>query len=261
MQPPHIAILGDGQHQQGCGRCDSSIEFDIAFAYQPIVELSTRRIIGREALVRTPTGGPAAQVLGRVTGDNQYVFDQTCRVEAIRGAAALNMSELLMINFLPNAVYEPSACISKTLAAASACGFPCHRIVFEVSEGEQVHNRKHLVEIFKAYRQFGFRTAIDDFGAGYAGLNLLADYQPDIVKIDMALVRDVNSLWAKQKIVKGVVAICKALHIQIIAEGVETAAERDFLCHAGIDLMQGYLFCKPAFKALGEIDPQSWPAT
>ena len=109
-------------------------------------------------------------------------------------------------------------------------------------------DRPHLVNIFREYRRFGFRTAIDDFGAGYAGLNLLAEYQPDIVKIDMDLVRGIDTSQPKQAIVKGIVSICAALKVRVLAEGIETTAERDFLSSTGIDLMQGYLFCKPAFQ-------------
>ena len=104
----------------------------------------------------------------------------------------------------------------------------------------------------------GFRTAIDDFGAGYAGLNLLAEFQPDIIKIDMDLVRDINSNKAKQAIVSGIVFICKQLNIKVLAEGIETKAERDFLLNTGISLLQGYLFCKPAFQAIGKINDDAW---
>ena len=128
-----------------------------------------------------------------------------------------------------------------------------------MTESEQVIDRPHLVNIFDEYQRFGFKTAIDDFGSGFAGLNLLADYQPDIIKIDMGLVRDIDTAPSKQAIVKGIVAICTELGIKVLAEGIETKAERDFLYAQGIHLMQGYLFCKPAFQAIGQIDPDSWP--
>lgn len=102
------------------------------------------------------------------------------------------MKELLSINFLPNAVYRPEVCIRSTFEAARVHGFPTEKIIFEVTEGEQVQDRAHLVNIFREYRRFGFQTAIDDFGAGYAGLNLLAEYQPDLIKIDMDLVRGID---------------------------------------------------------------------
>lgn len=121
-----------------------------------------------------------------------------------------------------------------------------------------MQDRAHLVNIFREYSRFGFRTAIDDFGAGYAGLNLLAEYQPDIIKIDMDQVRDIDTCTPKQAIVHGIVAISAALNVRVLAEGIETRAERDFLYDAGIDLMQGYWFCKPAFRAQGVIEPSAW---
>lgn len=244
----------------GCVQCknEEPLGFDFVFAYQPIVDLRTRSIFAHEALVRGPNGESAYSILSQVTDTNRYKFDQACRVQAIRGAAALGMKELLSINFLPNAVYRPEACIRSTFDAARLYRFPIDQIIFEVTEGEQVRDRPHLVNIFREYRRFGFRTAIDDFGAGYAGLNLLAEYQPDIIKIDMDLVRGVDISKPKQAIVNGIVLICAALNVRVLAEGIETAAERDFLRDAGIELMQGYLFCKPALQAIGSIEPSSW---
>ena len=243
-----------------CEHCknDQELDFDFVFAYQPIVDLSKRSIYAHEALVRGVNGESAFSILSQVTDDNRYRFDQACRVRAIRGAAALGMRELLSINFLPNAVYQPAACIRSTLEAARLYNFPIEQIIFEVTEGEQVTDRPHLVNIFHEYRRFGFRTAIDDFGAGYAGLNLLSEYQPDIIKIDMDLVRDIDTSKPKQAIVKGIVSICAELNVRVLAEGIETTAERDFLHNAGIDLMQGFLFCKPALQAIGIIDPTAW---
>ncbi len=244
----------------GCVQCknDDALGFEFEYAYQPIINLSRRTVYAHEALVRGPNGESAFSVLAQVNDTNRYQFDQACRVKAIRGAAELGMQELLSINFLPNAVYRPEACIQSTFKAARQYGFPIERIIFEVTEGEEVMDRPHLVEIFREYKRFGFRTAIDDFGAGYAGLTLLSEFQPDIIKIDMELVRNVDTNIAKQAIVRGIVSICRDLDIQVLAEGIETLAERDFLHAAGIDLMQGYLFCRPAFKAIGTIDPQTW---
>lgn len=260
MSSIHLSQTGQSQEPAGCAQCknDEPLGFDFVFAYQPIVELSTRSIYAHEALVRGLNGESAYSILSQVTPDNRYRFDQACRVQAIRGAAALGMKELLSINFLPNAVYQPAACIRTTFEAARLYKFPIEQIIFEVTEGEQILDRPHLVNIFREYRRFGFRTAIDDFGAGYAGLNLLSEYQPDIVKIDMELVRNIDTSKPKQAIVSGIVSICAALNVRVLAEGIETPAERDFLRDAGIDLMQGYLFCKPAFQSIGVIAPSSW---
>jgi EAL domain-containing protein (putative c-di-GMP-specific phosphodiesterase class I) len=243
-----------------CVQCRSNkaLGFDFSYAYQPIVDVSTRTIFAHEALVRGTGGESAYSVLSKVDAENRYMFDQACRVKAIRGAAALGMSERLSINFLPNAVYRPEACIRSTFNAAREYGFPIEQIIFEVTEGEQVTDRAHLVNIFHEYRRFGFSTAIDDFGAGYAGLNLLSSFQPDIAKIDMDLVRDIDRHVPKQVIVKAIVAMCRELGVTVLAEGIETPAERDFLRASGVNLMQGYLFAKPAFEALGKIPDAAW---
>ncbi|MFZ6861806.1 EAL domain-containing protein [Undibacterium sp. Ji67W] len=243
-----------------CTACrnDEPFEFEFEYAYQPIVNLATRNIYAYEALVRGPNGESAASILAKVNDSNRYRFDQLCRSKAVEGAARLNMQEFLSINFLPNAVYRPEVCIRSTFEAAKKFNFPIEKIIFEVTEGERVEDRPHLVNIFQEYRRFGFHTAIDDFGAGYAGLNLLSEYQPDIVKIDMDLVRGIDSNLPRQAIVNGIVHICKALNIKVLAEGIETRSERDFLRSSGIELMQGYWFSKPVFKGLGEIPASAW---
>lgn len=262
-----IPISSDGKtaspaksDQAACGQCGkkSVLDFDFDYAYQPIVDLSRRAIFAHEALVRGPNGESAYSVLSQVNDGNRYRFDQACRVKAVEGAARLGMRELLSINFLPNAVYRPEACIRSTFEAARKHDFPIERIIFEVAESEQVIDRPHLVDIFREYRRYGFRTAIDDFGAGYAGLNLLADYQPDLIKLDMALVRNIETDKPRQAIVKAVAAMCGSLGVRMLAEGIESRGERDFLAGLGIDLMQGYFFCKPVFRGLGEIDPGCW---
>jgi EAL domain-containing protein (putative c-di-GMP-specific phosphodiesterase class I) len=156
-------------------------------AFQPIFDLERRDVFAYEALVRGPAGESAATVLASVTDVNRYAFDQQCRVSAIDWAARLGLtaaSAKLSINFLPNAVYEPRACIRATLAAAVRHGLPTDRIIFEFTEQEAL-DTSHLLNILRSYKAMGFLTAIDDFGAGHSGLNLLADFQPDIVKLDM----------------------------------------------------------------------------
>lgn len=255
------AIKSHRSGQTDCGKCGedvSAIEFE--FAFQPIVSVKNQAVFAHEALARGPQGQSAASVLGQVTWENRHRFDQECRARAIEQAAALDMRESLSINFIPNAVANPRACIQRTLRAASDCGFDLSRLIFEVTESEKVVNADTLVRIFREYRKLGIKTAIDDFGAGYAGLNLLARFQPDIVKIDIDLVRDVDSNRTKQIIIENIVSLCDKLGIVPLAEGVETIGERDFLASAGIDLMQGYLFARPAFRAISAVDPVAWPS-
>ena len=239
----------------GCGDCAGGISapFPYEMAFQPIVDLRDRSIFAFEALVRGPAGEGAGSVLAQVTADNMYAFDQSCRVKAIETAEALGLAvsgAALSINFIPGAVYQPAACIKATLAAAKRVGFPRDKLIFEVTEGEKVVDRAHLRGILEEYRRHHFRSAIDDFGAGYAGLNLLAEFQPDIIKIDLELVRDIDTRPVAQKIVAAMVGLCRDLAIEVIAEGVETEAELGVLRAMGIDLFQGFLFARPGFKSL-----------
>jgi EAL domain-containing protein (putative c-di-GMP-specific phosphodiesterase class I) len=237
-----------------CEGCTVPLDFDIRMAFQPIVDLRDSGVFAYEALVRGPGNESAASVLDRVTAANRYAFDQRCRVKAVEMAASLGVTTNLSINYMPNAVYEPNRCLQTTLAVARRAGFPINRIVFEATEGERVRDPDHLRNILEVYKRQGFKTAIDDFGAGYAGLNLLAEFQPDIIKLDMALVRGIEGHRPRQAIVAGIISICRMLHITVIAEGIETPAELRTLQELGVFLMQGYLFAKPAFEALPAID-------
>ncbi|TCS36367.1 EAL domain-containing protein (putative c-di-GMP-specific phosphodiesterase class I) [Paucimonas lemoignei] len=248
------------KQKPGCTGCNNEqpLGFDFEFAFQPIVDLENRTIFAHEALVRGPNGESAQSVLAQVHDKNRYQFDQACRVKAVASAARLGMTTFLSINFLPNAVYQPEACIQSTLKAARDHNFPHDRIIFEVVESEQVLDRAHLLNIFKKYASLGFHTAIDDFGAGYSGLNLLSEFQPTILKLDMDLIRNIDTNPARQAIVKGIVLMSDMLNIRLVAEGIETREEKLYLQSIGIKLMQGYFFCKPAFKALGDIPEHAW---
>ncbi|SDH97926.1 EAL domain, c-di-GMP-specific phosphodiesterase class I (or its enzymatically inactive variant) [Propionivibrio dicarboxylicus] len=240
----------------GCDRCRNlqALDFDFTMAFQPIMNLETNTPFAYEALVRGLNGEGAATILAKVNDSNRYRFDQACRVKAIELAAGLGLHELpdchLSINFLPNAVYRPDTCIRSTLEACSTFGFPSERLMFEVAEGEHVSDASHLLGIFRDYSARGFLTAIDDFGAGYAGLNLLARFQPHILKIDMELTREVHRHEVKRAIVEAIVLVSRRLNIRVVAEGIETAQERDALVDMGILLHQGYLYARPHVGAL-----------
>ena len=237
-----------------CDGCRNGTDFHvpITMAFQPILSMAKRRVFAHEALVRGADGSGAGAVFSQVTEDTRYLFDQTCRIKAIELAARLNLVDdgaLLSINFLPNAVYNPRACIRITLDAARQVGFPIDRIMFEFTEGEKV-NPAHLLNILRHYRALGFLTAIDDFGAGYAGMALLADFVPDVVKLDMHLIRGCDEDPIRRTMLAHMVSMLKELDVAVVCEGIETPEEYETLRRLGVDLMQGYLFARPAFEAL-----------
>ena len=159
---------------------------------------------------------------------------------------------MLSINFLPNAVYDPEACIQATLSVAERLGWPTERISFEITETELVRDRLHLQNIVSAYRAMGFQTALDDFGTGYANLDLLVDLTPDWIKIDRRFIDGVDGNERKQVIVDSMITLARGLGIGVIAEGVETMAEARWLYRRGISLQQGFLYARPAVETLPE---------
>ncbi|KMO33736.1 diguanylate phosphodiesterase [Methylobacterium variabile] len=243
--------------RSGCGQCRSGEPLPFAFtmAFHPIVDFETGGVWGYEALVRGTEGQGAGFILDQVNDANRYRFDQACRTKAIELAGGLFPAGdvRLSINFLPNAVYEPAACIRATLEAARRIGFSHQRIMFEFTENERMIDVAHVQRIVADYRQRGFLTALDDFGAGYAGLGLLARFQPDLIKLDMELIRGIAGSPARQAIVAGVIGIARALGVAVIAEGIETPEELAALREAGITLFQGYLFARPMVAALPEL--------
>lgn len=235
-----------------CKRCEGTLPFEFTMAFQPIVDVYLARIVTYEALVRGPNGESAYSVIAKVTDDLLYRFDQACRVKAIEMASALDMQTDLSINFLPNAVYEPEACIQATLAVSERVGWPTHRLIFEITETERVRDRQHLCNIIDAYRSMGFKTALDDFGNGYANLDLLTELTPDKLKIDRQLVMNCDHDARRQALLNAIVLLAQELETTLIAEGVETRAEALWLARAGISRQQGFYFAKPAVNSLGE---------
>ena len=241
-----------------CSGCRDGAGLDFAFsmAFQPIVDITTGTPFAYEALVRGPGGESAASILSQVSDANRYAFDQQCRVRAISVAAAAGLIDTgarLSINFLPNAVYSPAACIQLTLKTARTTAFPTDRLIFEFTENEQMADPAHVANIIATYQKMSFGTALDDFGSGHAGLTLLAQFQPDIIKLDMNLIRDLDGSLPRRAVVNGVVRMCETLGITVIAEGIETVGELEALRAMDVRYIQGFLLAKPGFETLPPI--------
>lgn len=241
-----------------CNRCDTPVPFAFTMAFQPIVDVIQRQVVYYEALVRGINGESAFSILDQVTDELMYRFDQACRVKAIELASELGMTERLSINFLPNAVYEPEACIQSTLETSHRVGWPTERLNFEITETERVVDRAHMRNIIDSYRRMGFTTSLDDFGNGYANLDLLTDLRPDTLKIDRELVMGCDSNIRRQAILKSMVALARTLGTQLVAEGVETRDESRCLLALGIHVQQGYYFARPQVGALPTVESEKY---
>lgn len=247
-------------HQaEDCKLCNSGPHLPFSMAFQPIVDVKAGSVVAYEALARGPKGEPASSVLDHTLHNNRYSIDQRCREKAIAVSASLGILSTradLCINFYPNAVYQPKQCLMRTFNAARSVGFPLNRVIFEITEVEEVRDHGHLRNIMTEYRSHGLRVAIDDFGAGHSGLALLSAFQPDLIKLDRALVREIDQRPASRAIVRSIIQVCRDLSIEMIAEGIEREAEMQTLCELGIFTMQGYWFSRPAFESLPHWPPQ-----
>ena len=212
-------------------------------AYQPIISWSRRTTFAWEALVRNeeptlrspPDLFEAAERLGRVQDLGRTVRDrvaQTLDRYPIPGLLFINLHAMELDD---DSLLDAAAPLSRHAA----------KVVLEVTERAPLEQITDATARVAALRALGYRIAVDDLGAGYAGLTSFAHLEPEVVKVDMSLIRGIDQSPLKQKLLGSIVALCRDLGIEIIAEGIETAAERDALIRLGGDLCQGYLFARP----------------
>ncbi len=123
-----------------------------------------------------------------------------------------------------------------------------------MTEQEAIQEQEKFVKLANEYHGLGLNVAIDDFGAGYSGLNLLAEFPPDLVKLDIALIKAIHQNGPKQTIVKAIIQVCFDLGIDLLAEGVETVEEYRWLKNHGIEIFQGFLFAKPGLGKLPKVN-------
>lgn len=178
--------------------------------------------------------------------DMLFNLDRACRLAAIRGCIEHGLDKTIFVNFTPGTIYNPEHCLQTTMQAIMQAGLSPEQVVFEVVESEEIADIDHLLNILNYYRDNGFRVALDDLGAGFSSLNLLTRLKPDFIKLDMELIRDVDSEPYKAVITENMIGMSHRLGVKTIAEGVETVGEWRWLLDKGADYIQGFLFAKPA---------------
>jgi EAL domain-containing protein (putative c-di-GMP-specific phosphodiesterase class I) len=213
-------------------------------AFQPIVSLSTKTIFGYEALLRSaePTLPSPIDVLDAAERlGATHKLGRAVRAFAAHRRCQMDENWLLFVNLHPNDLLDPELTDPQSPLMAMA-----DHAVLEITERAPLSGLEQVRERVRDLRKLGFRIAVDDLGAGYAGLTSFATLDPDIVKLDMNLVRGIESSAVKRKLVGSVSSLCREMEMLLVAEGVETAAERDVLAELGCDLFQGFLFARPA---------------
>lgn len=224
-------------------RFNSALE-QLYMVYQPIIHWPSCTVFGHEALVRTdeasiPHPGELFDVTERV-GEVRRLSRRIRQLCADKLDDAPDGSSLF-INLHAGDLDDPDL-----FDAASALAPVADRVVLEIAERASMANIGDAGKCIDKLRSMGFRVAIDDIGAGYAGLNSFAMLEPNIVKLDMVLVRDVNKSETKRLLIGSFTELCKSMNIPVVAEGVETQAELDTLVSLGCELYQGYFFARPA---------------
>lgn len=229
----------------------------INFAFQPIIDPLSLKIVSLEALVRTPKGGSSAEYFSQLSRDEMYQADIRSKKLAFAMAKGLGIQGMtLSVNLLPMSLVMVPDSVDFLLREIAANGLVPEQIVVEVTEDEAISRIEEFETVIRQLKSAGISLAIDDFGAGSAGLLLLARFQPDIVKIDRNIIADVHKSGPKQAIIQAIIKCCASLEISVIAEGVEKAEEWMWLESAGIFNFQGFLFARPAINSIPAV---AWP--
>jgi EAL domain-containing protein (putative c-di-GMP-specific phosphodiesterase class I) len=211
-------------------------------AYQPIVRPRRREVFGYEVLLRTREPAfPEAQDVVAAAERLGRMPELGARVRELAGAADPDWNRgVLFLNLHPRELDDEAL-----FSAVSPLGKMASKVVLEITERTALEGLKDVRERVARLRKLGFRLAVDDLGAGYAGLTSFATLEPEVVKFDLTLVRGVDTSDVKRRIIEKMTTLARTMGILVVAEGVETAAERDALDSVGCELMQGFLFGKP----------------
>lgn len=212
-------------------------------AFQPIVDVKEKRVFAYEALLRTDEESlrrtdhfiEAAEKLGKI-----HLLGRTVRDAVARAAVDAPDDVMLFVN-----VHGLELTDEELFAPGSPLAGMAGRVVLEITERtglDQAAGPTHIAML----RKLGYRIAVDDLGAGYAALGALATLEPDVVKLDMSLIRDLDKNATKRRVVGAIANLCRELGSRVVAEGVETDAERSAIIDSGIGLVQGYLLARPA---------------
>jgi len=223
--------------------------------YQPIVEIQSGGIYGYEALVRGPRSAKwqSPSMLFRIAEEHGLAFelDCLCRKAALKGFSAnLRPEHKLFLNCLPSAIHDPSFSEKHLRQTLESGGLKPSDLVLEVSERESIRNFSIFRDIRERYRSLGIKVALDDTGAGYAGLEAVMQLAPDFIKVDISLVRSVDRDLGRRVLLQALRDISEVIGAQVIAEGIETERELETLCKMGIPFGQGHLLGRPS--RLGE---------
>lgn len=236
---------------------DVSSTAECRFAFQPIVDPLAREIVALEALLRTPEGHLPRAFFAGLSGESVYQADLRSKKIAFAMAAGVGLGEqTLSVNLLPMTLVNVPGAVDFLLHEIDANGLVPEQIIVEFTESEIISRIDEFTVAVRQLKAAGIGVAIEHFGAGFAGLSLLAQFQPDRIKINRDLIADVHKSGPRQAIVQAILQCCTSLEISVIAVGVEKPEEWMWLESAGIYQFQGYLFAEPRLAGIPAV---AWP--
>lgn len=224
-------------------------------AFQPIVSLREKRVCAYEALLRTRSeefSSPLALLHEASRLDRIWDVSRTARERTAMECKGIPDDALMLVNLHATDLFDDALLDDRNPLLPFAS-----RVVFEVTEQASVRCADELPERVRALRALGFRLAVDDLGAGYSALSVLAELEPEIVKVDMSIIRGVDRSLTKQRVIRSVLHLALDIGSTVICEGVETVRERDTLAALGCDWLQGYLFARPS-RGFVTVDPETY---
>jgi len=221
-------------------------EVGVRTVFHPILYLADGKGIGHEALTRVTraTSFDSVEELFAFAESTDLLvdFERLCRAVAIRTVPGLRSPGLLFLNASAPAVLDPEWFGGAMEELLGRSGMTPRDVVVEITERLAVGRHHGFQEALRRLKDKGYRVAIDDMGAGHASLQALAAIEPDFLKFDMRLVRDIDKSSIKRSLLETLRALAEKMHARVIAEGIEREGERATLVSLGIELGQGFLF-------------------
>jgi EAL domain-containing protein (putative c-di-GMP-specific phosphodiesterase class I) len=203
------------------------------------MNFSEKSLYGYHALPKNEGIEDEDFALPLLSNYSDFEFDQDTLLQAIRMASMLKLQGMLCLDLIPRTAFQAEVLANKIADFANKFNFAAERIMVLISERQQFVDQEHLNDIFKAFKNKGFITVMNNFGAGFSGLNRLADCQPEVIRLDSSLTRNIENDRVKKSILSALIQVCKALSISMIAEGIESKEQLDFLYSEGVNLFQG----------------------
>lgn len=222
-----------------------------AMAFQPIADTMTGAVFAQESLARGRDGEGAVSVFDKVPQSRRHLFESLCRQRALEAVKEIGLGETrISLNVSPEAVLDPEFGILETIRVARTLGLHERQLILEFTEKQKTADIRAIRDLIIPFRKRGMMVALDDFGAGYNGIQTLLELKPDVVKFDMGLINRIDTCEMQQTLISSLAEACSRLDIIVVAEGVETLPQARMLQSMGIALMQGYLFARPAVGLL-----------